>query len=161
MKAIELTETGGPEVMHLREIPTPIPQESEVLIRVAVTGVNFIDLYVQEGRYGNELPFTPGQEAAGTVVAVGKSVSHLQEGDRVAWCSVLGTYAEYAVAPAERVVPIPIGVTFEQAAAALLQGGCGRNRSSADTVCEVAWCTGADHGFQRRESGAFISSRSR
>jgi len=122
MKAIELTETGGPEVMHLREIPTPKPQQGEVLIRVAVTGVNFIDLYVREGRYGNELPFTPGQEAAGTVVAVGKSVSHLQEGDRVAWCSVLGTYAEYAVAPAERVVPIPIGVTFEQAAAALLQG---------------------------------------
>ena len=122
MKAIELTETGGPEVMHLREISTPIPQESEVLIRVAVTGVNFIDLYVREGRYGNEPPFTPGQEAAGTVVAVGKSVSHLQEGDRVAWCSVLGTYAEYAVTPAERVVPIPIGVTFEQAAAALLQG---------------------------------------
>ncbi|MGA8476875.1 MAG: alcohol dehydrogenase catalytic domain-containing protein [Chthoniobacterales bacterium] len=87
MKAIELTEPGGPEVMHLREIPTPIPQESEVLIRVAVTGVNFIDLNVREGRYGNELPFTPGQEAAGTVVAVGKSVSHLQEGDRVAWCS--------------------------------------------------------------------------
>jgi NADPH:quinone reductase-like Zn-dependent oxidoreductase len=79
MKAIELTETAGPEVMHLREIPTPIPQESEVLIRVAVTGVNFIDLYVREGRYGNELPFTPGQEAAGTVVAVGKSVSHLRK----------------------------------------------------------------------------------
>src|SRR6266481_2440924 len=84
--------------------------------------VNFIDLYVREGRYGNKLPFTPGQEAAGTVVAVGKSVSHLQEGDRVAWCSILGTYAEYAVAPAERVVLIPIGVTYEQAAAALLQG---------------------------------------
>jgi NADPH:quinone reductase len=75
--------------MHLREIPTPIPRESEVLIRVAVTGVNFIDLFVRKGRYGNKLPFTPGQEAAGTVVAVGKSVSHLQEGDRVAWCSVL------------------------------------------------------------------------
>jgi NADPH:quinone reductase len=122
MKAIELTETGGPEVMHLREIPTPRLQQDEVLIRVAVTGVNFIDLYVREGRYGNKLPFTPGQEAAGTVVAVGKSVSHLHEGDRVAWCSILGTYAEYAVAPAERVVPIPIDVTFEQAAASLLQG---------------------------------------
>src|ERR1700731_845145 len=122
MKAVELTETGGPEVMHLRLMPTPIPQESEVLIRVAVTGVNFIALYVRGGRYGNKLPFPPGQEAAGTVIAVGKSVSHLQEGDRVAWCSVLGTYAEYAVAPAERGVPIPIGVTFEQAAAALLQG---------------------------------------
>ena len=66
MKGVELTETGGPEVMHLREIPTPTPQESEVLIRVAVTGVNFIDLYVRAGRYGNKLPFTPGQEAAGT-----------------------------------------------------------------------------------------------
>ncbi len=122
MKAIGLTETGGPEVMHLREIPTPTPQQDEVLIRIAVTGVNFIDLYVREGRYGNKLPFTPGQEAAGTVVAVGKSVSHLHEGDRVAWCSILGTYAEYAVAPAERVVPIPIGLSFEQGAAALLQG---------------------------------------
>jgi len=122
MKAIELTETGGPEVMHLRDIPTPRPQQDEVLIRAAVTGVNFIDLYVREGRYGNKLPFTPGQEAAGTVVAVGKSVFHLHEGDRVAWCSILGTYAEYAVAPAERVVPIPIGLSFEQAAAALLQG---------------------------------------
>src|SRR5712671_1272905 len=122
MKAIELTETGGPEVMHLREIPMPTPQHDEVLIRVTVTGVNFIDLYVREGRYGNKHPFTPGQEAAGTVVAVGKSVFHLQEGDRVAWCSVLGTYAEYAVTPAERVVPIPIGINFEQAAAVLLQG---------------------------------------
>src|SRR5260370_10539900 len=122
MKAIELTETGGPEVMQLREIPTPTPQQDEVLIRVAVTGVNFIVLYVRSGRYGNKVPFTAGEEAAGTVVAVGKSVSHLHEGDRVAWCSILGTYAEYAVAPAERVVPIPIGVTFEQAAAVLLQG---------------------------------------
>ena len=74
MKGIELTETGGPEVMHLREIPRPTPQQDEVLIRVAVTGVNFIDLYVREGRYGNKIPFTPGQEAAGTVVAVGKPV---------------------------------------------------------------------------------------
>src|SRR5258708_23639996 len=122
MKAIELRETGGPEIMHLRGIPMPTPQQDEVLIRVAVTGVNFIDLYVREGRYGNKLPFTPGQEAAGTVVAVGKSLSHLHEGDRVASCSILWTYAEYAVASADPGVPIPIGVTFEQAAAALLQG---------------------------------------
>jgi NADPH2:quinone reductase len=122
MKAIELMETGGSEVMHLREFPTPTPRQDEVLIRVAVTGVNFIDLYVRQGRCGNKLPLTPGQQAAGTVVAVGKSVSCLHEGDRVAWGSILGTYAEYAVAPAKRVVPIPIGVTFEQAAAALLQG---------------------------------------
>jgi NADPH2:quinone reductase len=77
MKAIELRQNGGPEVMRLREIPRPKPQQDEALIRVAVTGVNFIDLYVREGRYCNKLPFTPGQEAAGTVVAVGKGVSHL------------------------------------------------------------------------------------
>ena len=64
MKGVELTETGGPEVMHLREIARPTPQQDEVLIRVAVTGVNFIDLYVREGRYGNKIPFTLGQEAA-------------------------------------------------------------------------------------------------
>jgi NADPH:quinone reductase len=122
MKAVEIQHTGGPEVMHVRELPVPEPQPGEVLIRVAASGVNFIDLYVREGRYGNQTPFTPGQEAAGTIVAVGPAVVDLKVGERVAWCSVLGTYAEYAVTPAERVVPIPDDVTFEQAAAALLQG---------------------------------------
>jgi NADPH2:quinone reductase len=84
--------------------------------------VNFIDLYVREGRYGNKPPFTPGQEAAGTIVALGANVSHLKEGERVAWCSVLGTYAEYALAPASRVVPLPPDISFEEAAAVLLQG---------------------------------------
>jgi NADPH2:quinone reductase len=122
VKAIDLLETGGPEVLQLRETPIPTPGDDEVLIRVAASGVNFIDLYVREGRYGNKPPFIPGQEASGTVVALGANVSHLKEGDRVAWCSVLGTYAEYALAPANRVVPVPAGISFEQAAAVLLQG---------------------------------------
>ena len=122
MKTIEILETGGPEVLQLRETPTPTPGDGEVLIQVAASGLNFIDLYVREGRYGNKPPFTPGQEAAGTIVALGANVSHLKEGDRVAWCSVLGTYAEYALAPASRVVPLPAGISFEQAAAVLLQG---------------------------------------
>jgi NADPH2:quinone reductase len=122
VKAIELLETGAPEVLQLRETPTPTPGEGEVLIQVAASGVNFIDLYVREGRYGNKPPFTLGQEAAGTIVALGANVSHLKEGDRVGWCSVLGTYAEYALAPASRVVPLPPGISFEQAAAVLLQG---------------------------------------
>ncbi len=100
MKAIEVTETGGPEVMQIRDLVIPEPQYGEVLIQVAVTGINFVDLFVREGRNGNQTPFTPGQEAAGIVVAVGPGVSDLKQGDRVAWCSVLGTYAEYAVAPA-------------------------------------------------------------
>jgi NADPH2:quinone reductase len=122
MKAVEIRHTGGPEAMHVLEIPIPVPQRGEVLIRVAASGVNFIDLYVREGRYGKQTPFTPGQEAAGMIVAVGPQVLDLKVGQRVAWCSVLGTYAEYAVAHAARVVPISDGVTFEQAAAALLQG---------------------------------------
>jgi NADPH:quinone reductase len=107
--------------MQMKDLAIPEPQPGEVLIQIAASGINFIDLLVREGRYGNQTPFTPGQEAAGIVVAVGSGVSDLKQGDRVAWCSVLGTYAEFAVASAERVVPIPDDVTFEQAAAALLQ----------------------------------------
>jgi NADPH2:quinone reductase len=122
MKAIEIAQTGGPEVMQIRDLPIPKPEHGEVLIRVAASGINFVDLLVRKGHYDNQRPFTPGQEASGIVESVGPGVSDLKRGERVAWCSVLGTYAEYAVAPAERVVPIPDDVTFEQAAAALLQG---------------------------------------
>jgi NADPH2:quinone reductase len=122
MQAIRLLNVGGPEVMMLREVPTPVPAAGQVLINIAAGGVNFIDLYVREGRYGNQPPFTPGQEAAGTVAAVGEGVTTVKTGDRVAWCSVLGTYAQFALAPADRVVPIPDGVSFEQAAAVMLQG---------------------------------------
>ncbi len=122
MKAIQITQTGGPEVMSIREVPTPVPGPGEVLIRVAASGVNFIDLYVREGRYANPVPFIPGQEASGTIAAVGEGVRSLKEGVRVAWCSILGTYAEFALAPADRVVPIPADISFEQAAAVMLQG---------------------------------------
>jgi NADPH2:quinone reductase len=122
MKAIQITQTGGPEVMSLREVPTPVPGPGEVLIRVAASGVNFIDLYVREGRYANPVPFIPGQEASGTIAAVGGGVRSVKEGDRVAWCSILGTYAEFALSPADRVVPIPADISFEQAAAVMLQG---------------------------------------
>jgi NADPH:quinone reductase len=122
MQAIRVLNVGGPEVMTLREVPTPVPAAGQVLINIAAGGVNFIDLYVREGRYGNQPPFTPGQEAAGTVAAVGEGVTTVKTGDRVAWCSVLGTYAQFALAPADRIVPIPDGVSFEQAAAVMLQG---------------------------------------
>ena len=122
MKAIQVTQTGGPEVMSIREVPTPVPGPGEVLIRVAASGVNFIDLYVREGRYANPVPFIPGQEASGTIAALGEGVRSIKEGDRVAWCSILGTYAEFALAPADRVVPIPADISFDQAAAVMLQG---------------------------------------
>jgi NADPH:quinone reductase len=121
-KAIEITATGGPDVLVLRDVETPVPAPGQALIRIEASGVNFIDVYVREGRYSAQLPLIPGQEAAGTVVSVGDGVTSVKPGDRVAWCSVLGTYAEYAVAPADRLVAVPAGISSEQAAAAMLQG---------------------------------------
>jgi len=122
MRAIQILKTGGPEVLTLREIPTPVPGKGEALIRIEGSGVNFIDTYHREGRYPATLPYTLGQEAAGTVVSIGADVSSVKPGDRVAWCGVPGTYAEFAVAPADRLVPVPAGVSLQQAAAAILQG---------------------------------------
>lgn len=122
MRAIQILSTGGPEVLTLRELPTPAPGPSEALIRVEACGVNFIDTYFREGRYAAELPYTLGQEAAGVVVSIGSEVSTVKPGDRVAWCGVPGTYAEYAVAPAARLIVLPEHLSSQEAAAALLQG---------------------------------------
>jgi NADPH:quinone reductase len=122
MKAVQVTEVGGPEVLVLREVPNPVPGKREVLIRIAASGINFVDIYVRSGHYGSPLPFIPGQEAAGTIAAVGEDVTEVKVGDPVVWCGVLGTYAEYAIAPVDRVVAIPEKLDFKQAAAAMLQG---------------------------------------
>jgi NADPH2:quinone reductase len=122
MKAIQILKTGGPEVLTLCEIPTPVPGKGEALIRIETSGVNFIDTYHREGRYPAALPYTLGQEAAGTVVSTGPDVTSVKPGDHVAWCGVPGTYAEFAVAPVDRIVAVPAGVTSPQAAAAILQG---------------------------------------
>jgi len=122
MRAIQILTTGGPEVLTLRPIPDPVPAAGEALIRIEACGVNFIDTYFREGRYPAQLPYTLGQEAAGTVLAVGEGVTSVSVGDRVAWCGVPGTYAELAVAPASRLVPVPAGISIELAAAVLLQG---------------------------------------
>ena len=106
----------------MHELPTPVAGAGEALIKIEACGVNFIDVYLREGRYPAKLPFVPGQEAAGTVVALGEGVTGIAIGDRVAWCHILGTYAEFAVAPAHRLVRIPEGISFQQAAAAMLQG---------------------------------------
>ena len=122
MRAIQIMRTGGPEVMELVEVPTPKPGPGHVLVKIEASGVNFIDTYLREGRYPAELPFIPGQEAAGTVVEVGEGVSDFVVGDRVAWNGTRGTYAEYACAPAQILLKIPEGMTCAQAAAVLLQG---------------------------------------
>ena len=122
MQAIQILTTGSADVLTLRDLPTPTPAPGEALIRIEASGVNFIDTYFREGRYPAKLPYTLGQEAAGTVVAVASDVTAFKPGDRVAWCGVPGTYAQLAVAPASRLVPIPDGITSQQVAAALTQG---------------------------------------
>jgi NADPH:quinone reductase len=122
MQAIQVQIPGGPEVLTLVDLPIPKPKPNEVVIKISAAGVNFIDVYVREGRYSTPLPFVNGQEAAGTVSDVGSEVKSLKSGDRVAYTSVLGSYAEYAAVPANRAVKIPRGITDQQAAAAMLQG---------------------------------------
>jgi NADPH2:quinone reductase len=123
MRAIRVHETGGPEVLSYEDdAPAPEPKEGEALVRVAAAGVNFIDVYQREGRYPVPTPFVPGNEGAGVVEAVGPGVADLAAGDRVAWASHLGSYAELAAIPAWKLVPIPEGLDERQAAAAMLQG---------------------------------------
>jgi NADPH:quinone reductase len=122
MKAILIQQTGGPEVMAVREVPIPEPKSGEALVRVHASGVNFIDIYYREGRYKTELPFIDGQEGAGIVERTGTGVTEVKPGDAVAWCSVLGSYAEYATVPAARLVKVPDGVDLKIAAAVMLQG---------------------------------------
>jgi len=122
MKAIQIKQTGGPEVLEYVDLPTPEPKPNEAVVKIAASGVNFIDTYQREGRYKLPLPFIAGQEGAGVVGAVGAEVKSVKSGDRVAFCGVQGSYAEYAAVPTDRLVPIPKGVNDQEAAAAILQG---------------------------------------
>ena len=122
MKAIQVKQTGGPEVMEVVDLPIPQPKSNEAVVKILAAGVNFIDVYNREGRYKAPLPFVPGQEGAGVVSAVGPAAREVVVGDRVAYSGVLGSYAEYATVPADRLVKIPDGVSEREAAAAMLQG---------------------------------------
>ena len=122
MKAIQIKQLGGPEVMELVDLPSPQPQAKEAVVKIHASGVNFIDVYYREGRYKAALPIISGQEAAGVVTAVGPDAHGVAVGDRVAYCGVMGSYAEFAAVPADRLVKIPPDVNEKEAAAAMLQG---------------------------------------
>ncbi len=122
MKAIQVQRTGGPEVLTVVDLPTPKPKPNEAVVQIKAIGLNFIDVYFREGRYPAALPFVDGQEAAGVVTEVGGEVKSVKAGDRVAYTGVLGAYAEYAAVPADRLVRLPGKLSFEQGAAAMLQG---------------------------------------
>src|SRR5437870_3471423 len=122
MKAIRVHAPGGPDALRYEDIERPAPGPGQVLVKIEAAGVNFIDIYQRTGHYKVPLPVTLGQEAAGSVSAVGPGVAEPKVGERVAYASLLGAYAEYAVVPADRVVVLPDGVSTKQGAAVLLQG---------------------------------------
>ena len=122
MKAIQISTPGGPEALQFVDLPQPAPGPGQVLVKIDAVGVNFIDVYQRTGQYRVATPFVAGQEAGGTVAALGSGVSGLKVGHRVAYVGVLGAYAEYAAVPADRLVVLPNGVSTKQGAAVMLQG---------------------------------------
>ena len=122
MKAVRVREYGGPEVMSYEDVDMPSIQDGQVLVKVEAAGINYIDTYQRSGLYQIPLPATLGLEAAGTIEDVGSAVTLFNKGDRVAYTSVAGAYAEYAAVPQEKLVTVPDGVSFNEGAAAMLQG---------------------------------------
>ena len=122
MKAIQITQFGGPEVMEFADVPTLAPSGNQVLVKLRAAGVNYIDVYQRNGLYQVPLPYIPGMEGAGIVEALGPQVQEFHVGDRVAFVNVPGAYAEYALVPEEKLVPLPESVDDLSGAAAMLQG---------------------------------------
>jgi NADPH:quinone reductase len=122
MQAIRIPAYGGPEVLQSQQIDQPEPGAGEARVRIAYAGVNFIDIYQRSGQYQGQLPFTPGNEGSGIVDAIGSGVTEVQVGDRVAYAMQIGSYAEYAIVPAWKLVPVPADVDLSVAAAVMLQG---------------------------------------
>ena len=122
MKAIRVHTPGGAEALRYEDVPTPTPGAGQALVKIEAAGLNFIDIYMRTGLYKNPLPFTPGQEGAGSVEAVGPNVSEVKVGDRVAYTGVTGAYAAYAIVPSARLVKLPEGTDARTGAAAMLQG---------------------------------------
>jgi len=122
MKKIIVEEPGGPEKMKLVDVPLPAPGPKDALVRIAFSGVNFIDVYFRTGLYKAEMPIVLGSEASGTVESVGAEVTEVAPGDRVAYAMVRGSYADYAAVPAAQLVKVADAVDLETAAAIMLQG---------------------------------------
>ena len=122
MKAVQVSKVGGADALRYTDVPRPEPGADQVLVHVRAIGVNYVDVYYREGTYPAALPLTLGQEGAGVIVEVGEGVSGFQVGDNVAWCMYLGAYAEYAVVPEAHLVHVPSNISWQQAAAVLLQG---------------------------------------
>lgn len=122
MKAVRVNQFGGPEALSVEELEVPSLADNKVLVKIEAAGLNYIDTYQRSGLYQIPLPTTLGMEGAGSVVAVGPDASGFKPGDRVAFTNVMGAYADYIRASEDRLVPLPDGVSFDEGAAAMLQG---------------------------------------
>src|SRR5947208_2242433 len=122
MKAVRVHAPGGPEALKYEDVPEPTPKPGEAIVKIDAAGLNYIDVYQRSGLYKLDLPLTLGLEAGGTVTAVGAGVTEVKMGDKVAYTGVPGAYAQYAAAPAQRLVVLPPGLHPKQGAAAMLQG---------------------------------------
>ena len=122
MKAIQVTQYGSPEVLTIHEVSISNPGPGQALVRLEAAGINFIDIYQRRGTYPVPLPYIPGLEGAGVVESVGPGVQHLKPGDRVAYVHQPGSYAQMSLVDADRLIPLPAGISFEQGAAFPLQG---------------------------------------
>ncbi len=122
MKAIQMSQYGGPEVLKISDVQIGKPGPGQALLRLEAAGVNFIDVYQRNGFYKVKLPYTPGLEGAGVVEAIGEGVSHVKPGDRVAYVHEPGSYAEQSLITADHLIPLPNDFSFEQGAAFPLQG---------------------------------------
>ena len=122
MRAIQFTQHGGPEVLTLTNLPTPVPKAGEVLVKLSAIGINYIDTYHRTGLYAVSLPYVPGSEGAGIVEQLGEDVTGFEKGQRVAYVMQPGSYAEYIAVASDKLIPIPDDLTDQQAAAVLLQG---------------------------------------
>jgi NADPH2:quinone reductase len=141
MRAVRVHRTGGPEVLQVEEVADPSPGPGQALVGLAAIGVNFIEVYQRKGLYPSPLPFTPGSEGAGRVLAVGEGVTVVKPGDRVASINLMGSYAELALAPAERLVILPPSLDTPAAAALMLQGITAHYlATSTYPLAQGAWC---------------------
>jgi NADPH:quinone reductase len=122
MKAIQVQQHGGPEVLSFVDLPIPKPKPNEAVVKLAAAGVNYIDIYYREGRYPTPPTFVDGFEGAGVVSEIGSGVKSLKVGDRVCYTGNLGSYAEYVAVPEDRLIKTPAAITDQQAASAMLQG---------------------------------------
>ncbi len=122
MKAIQISQYGGPEVLKIQDVQIDKPRPEQALVRVEAAGINFIDIYQRRGTYPVKLPYIPGMEASGIVEAVGEGVKNVKPGDRVAYVHEPGSYAEQTLVHADQLIPLPADLSFEQGAAFPLQG---------------------------------------